>query len=209
MLFLWSGFSLFLFACLGFIPSLAVAQAAPTAKAVESFCRACTPTSSGYDKASGFCLPSSVTGLSAVPRSAEEQLADKSDDALAAMFLDKKRSIAVRIDFIPRPKLSKAEDAEILREPERRMLALKPGAEKISHEDAGTFELGQRKYPARGSMLKWPDEGRTMYWVSWTVPHKKRYLSFTVQYYDSPAAELLIPALEALTAVAAQTCEAR
>lgn len=186
------------------IPSLANAQA------VQPLCPVCTAASPGFDKDSGFCLPSSVTDLTLVPASAQNIALDKADGSTSVSFIDKRKMFGVTAQFQNRPKPTKTADTAFVRAIEQHMLATHQGA-KMPLTEVGVFELGQREYPAHGRVFTWPVTGGTLTSILWVVPHKKRYLAITTEYIDTKDGGLqaMVKAAEVQTNLASQICETR
>jgi hypothetical protein len=194
----------------GLVVAIALAPLLTSAQTPQAPCPVCTTDSPGFDKDSGFCLPSTVTGLTVVPSSAENLALDKADGVTSLSFIDKRRMFVVTAQFQNRPKSTKAADIAFVRAIEKYRLAAYPGV-KVPLTEMGTFELGQREYPAHGRVFTWPVSGGTLTSILWVVPHKKRYLALITEYIDTKdgGLEAMINAAEVQTSVASQICEAR
>jgi hypothetical protein len=182
----------------------------PLAKA-QTPCPVCTTSSLGFDKESGFCLPSGVEGLTPVPMTAKDIEQDKVDgNVKRVIFTDKKHSTSVKAILMSRPKPSKAADAAYIRQIEQHYLTTYPGA-KMPQTETGTMTLGGRDYPAYGRVFTWPDNGTQLISFLWVVPHKQRFFSIITQYLDPKTnqGEAMLRALDVQMSLADQICAVR
>jgi hypothetical protein len=197
----------------GLVVAIALAPLLTSAQTPQAPCPVCTTDSPGFDKDSGFCLPSTVTGLTVVPSSAENLALDKADGVTSLSFIDKRQMFAVTAQLQNRPKPTKVADLAVVRSIEKYTLAAHPGA-KMPLNEIGIFELGQREYPAYGKVFTWPVSGGTLSSIVWIVPHKKRYLILRTEFVDTKnilekTFEAIEKAAEVQTSVASQICEVR
>jgi hypothetical protein len=193
------------------VPSFTNAQTTQAAQTAQTPCPACTATSPGFDKDSGFCLPSSAAGLTFVPSSAEQIAAAKAEgNNVSVSFGDEKHLIWVSAQLLNRPKPGKAEDAAYVRGVEQYYLKSQLGA-KMPQSQASTITLGGRDYPAFGRVFTWPEKSGQLVTFLWVVPHKKRFLTLITQYPDDKKnqGEAMLRAAEAQKSVGDLICETR